>query len=68
MKCNIPKHKRLKPSEYRRIVDKLTNVNCCKCGRTIEVMSFAYATMNFDRKRYENRLCDKCRKESEGTE
>lgn len=50
------------------MVDALTNVKCCRCGRMIEVMSFAYATMNFDKKRYENRLCDKCKEESEDTE
>lgn len=63
MKCNMPKRQKLNPQEYRRIVDKLTNINCCKCGRTIEVMSFAYATMTFDRKRYENRLCERCARE-----
>lgn len=68
MKCNLPKRRRLKPREYQQIVDKLTNVNCCKCGRTIEVMSFAYAIRHFDNKRYENRLCDKCKEESEDTE
>jgi C4-type Zn-finger protein len=62
----MPKNKRIKPEDYRKIVDALTNVKCCKCGRTIQVMSFAYATMHFDRKRYENKLCEKC-KESEGT-
>ena len=61
MKCNIPKRKKLKPNEYRRILDAITNVKCCKCGRIIEVMSFAYATMHFDRKRYDNKLCDKCK-------
>lgn len=68
MKCNLPKNKNLSPREYRRLVDALTNVKCCRCGRMIEVMSFAYATMNFDKKRYENRLCDKCKEESEDTE
>lgn len=68
MKCNIPKRKKLNPKEYDRIMQKLTQVNCCKCGRIIEVMSFAYATINFNKKRYENRLCDKCKEESEDTE
>ena len=66
MKCNMPKQKPLSSKDYRKIVDALTNVNCCKCGETIEVMSLAYATMHFDKKRYNNRLCDKCKKESEG--
>ena len=65
MKCNMPKRKRLSEKDYDRIVEKLTNVNCCKCGANIEIMSFAYATMHFNKKRYENRLCDKCRNESE---
>lgn len=68
MKCNRPKRKKLKPEEYDRIVQKLTEVHCCKCGRIIEVMSFAYATMNFNKKRYENRVCDKCKEEREDTE
>lgn len=67
MKCIIPKRKRLSQKDYDRMVEKLTQVNCCKCGRNIEVMSLAYATMHFDKKRYENRLCDKCRNESEDT-
>ena len=65
MKVIIPKSKPL--TSNRKLVDALTNVKCCKCGRVIEVMSLAYATMHFDKKRYENRLCDKC-KESEDTE
>ena len=68
MKCNMPKTKRMSRKEYLRLAAKLTQVNCCKCGRTIEVMSFAYATLHFDKKRYENRFCDKCKKESEDTE
>jgi hypothetical protein len=68
MKCNIPKRKKMTEREYNRMVEALTQVRCCKCGYTIEVMSFAYATMNFNKKRYENRLCDKCKKESEDTE
>ena len=63
MKCNMPKHKPLSSKDYRKIVDAITNVRCCKCGETVEVMSMAYATINFDKKRYENRLCDKCKKE-----
>ena len=67
MKVIVPKSKPLTCDEYKTLVDTLTNVKCCKCGETIEVMSVAYATMHFDKKRYENRLCDKC-KESEDTE
>lgn len=68
MKCNIPKRKKLTSAEYNRIVNALTQVNCCKCGQTIEVMSMAYATLHFDKKRYENRLCDRCKEERENTE
>lgn len=68
MKCNMPKQKPLLFKDCRKIVDALTNVKCCKCGETIEVMSLAYATTYFNKKRYKNRLCDKCKKESEGEE
>lgn len=68
MKVIIPKSKPLTPNQHRKLVDTLTNVKCCKCGELIEVMSLAYATMNFNKKRYENRLCDKCKAESEDTE
>ena len=68
MKVIIPKSKPLTPNQYRKLVETLTQVNCCKCGRNIQVMSMAYATLNFDKKRYENKLCDKCKKESEDTE
>ena len=68
MNCIIRKRKKMTYREYYRMVEALTQVHCCKCGETIEVMSFAYATMNFNKKRYENRLCDKCKKEGEGTE
>lgn len=67
MKCIIPKSKRLSQKDYDRMVEKLTQVNCCKCGENIQVMSMAYATLNFDKRRYENKLCDKCKKESEDT-
>ena len=64
MKCNLPKVKRMSEKDMNRLAETLTNVRCCKCGRVMEVMSLAYATMNFDKNRYENRLCDECRKES----
>ena len=65
MKCNLPKSTRLRPKDYARITQALTEVKCCRCGRIIESMSFAYATLNFDKNRYENRLCKECTKESE---
>ena len=62
MKCNIPK---VKEVDRQRLVEALTQVSCCKCGRLIEVMSVSYAVLNFDKKRYENKLCEKCRKETD---
>jgi hypothetical protein len=67
MKCNIPKTTRLSPRDFAKMSEALTEVMCCKCGKIIETMSFAYATLNFDKNRYENRLCEKCTKESEDT-
>ena len=66
MNCIITKRNKLTEKDYDRIVEALTQVRCCKCGYTIEVMSLAYATTHFDKKRYENRVCDKCKEESEG--
>lgn len=59
MKCNIPK---VKNSNMNRLYEALTQIKCCKCGRVIEVMSEAYAVLHFDKKRYENRLCECCKK------
>ena len=65
MRCNIPK---VKHRDMRRMTELLTRVKCCKCGQVIEVMSEAYAILNFDKKRYENRVCEKCQRESEDTQ
>lgn len=66
MKCNLPKAKRLSREDQARLEEALTTVTCCRCGQAIEVMSLAYAMMNFDKNRYENRLCDNCRKAISG--
>lgn len=58
MKCNIPK---VKNRDLSRLYEALTQVKCCRCGRVIEVMSHSYAVLNFDKRRYENRLCVYCK-------
>ena len=59
MKCN---YHEIKDRDIRKLVEELTQVKCCKCGRVIELMSEAYAVRYFDKKRYENRLCQEWEK------
>ena len=62
MKCN---YHEIKDRDIRKLAEALTQVKCCKCGQVIEVMSEAFAVRYFDKKRYENRLCEECEKGGE---